>query len=316
MASGEVNPGEVTPGADPAPCVLRDGRLTLDGVDLGELAAGLEGHAAWVLSHGAITACLAACDGPRTVSVGRVGPHVVLGMFAAAGWWARCHSPRELQVALAAGFPAERLVASGRVKDDGFLKDALSVTVGVLETAGEDDAANVARLATFLGSALPPSEGQPASVAACELLGCGGLFAPVLRGPPGLAIDAPWSTWSAGAQHPRDPAGDTDCTGDSTVGGTDATQHVWPVTPGAPVRDTLEGLSSVAAAPACATLIHGALTRGEWALMPSLSAFGRPWEDSAWPVPETVMTRDGVWRVLEERAPVDGAAGDRGPRPD
>jgi hypothetical protein len=281
------------PDRDPTPCVLREGRLIVDDVDLAELADQLEGHAVWLLSHGAIARCIAACDGPRTVSVGRVGPPVVLGMFAAAGWWARCHTPRELQAARAAGFPAGRLVATGRVKDDGFLKDALSVPVGVLEIVDDVDAANVARLAAFLECALPPSRGQPAHVAACELHGCGGLLAPVLRGSPQVALDAPWCEWAGDTRHGNDPEAH-------------GRVHVWPLEPGPTTFGTFEGLTSVAAAPPTAAHMHGgvdAFARGAWALVLADLAFGRPFEDPAWPTPETVMTRDGVWRFLEEGAP-------------
>ena len=269
---------------DPAPCVLRDGHLTVDGVDLGDLAAELEGRAVWLLSHGALVRSLAACEGPRTVSVGRVGPPVVLGMFAQAGFWARCQTPGELEAALSAGFSPEHLVASGRVKDDGFIKDALLVPVGVLEAVDDADAANIARMATFLECKLPPSDGQPEGVAACALQGCGGLFAPVLIGSPPVAVDAPWSRWAQGPE----------------LDGCESL-HVWPLQPGPQRTGTFEGLTTVASAPPCEASIHGTLTRGDWVLVPSDLAFGRLLEDLSCPKQETVMTRDGVWRILEER---------------
>ena len=105
----------------PRPCALSSGRLSVDGVELGEITPGLEGHAVWLLSHGALRERIEACDGPRTVSVGRVGTATVLSLLASAGWWARCHSTLELERAQAAGFPESRLVASGRVKDDGCI---------------------------------------------------------------------------------------------------------------------------------------------------------------------------------------------------
>jgi hypothetical protein len=264
--------------------MLRDGRLTVDGVDLGDLSAELEGRAVWLLSHGALSRSLAACDGPRTVSVGRVEPPVVLGMFAQAGFWARCQTPGELQAALSAGFPPERLVASGRVKDDGFIKDALLFPVGALETTDDADAANIARMATFLECELPPNSGQPEGVAACALQGCGGLFAPVLIGSPQIAVDASWSRWAQGSELDA-------C----------ARVHVWPLQPGPKQAGTFEGLTTVASAPPCEASIHGTLIRGDWALVPSDLAFGRLLEDLSRPKPETVMTRDGVWRILEER---------------
>ncbi len=282
-----------TPGEpSPQPCVLSDGRLSVDGVDLGEMTLGLEGHAVWLLSHGALSERIEACDGPRTVSVGRVAPATVLSMLASAGWWARCHSSLELERAHAAGFPDSRLVASGRVKDDGFLKDALSQPVAVLEPYDADDARNIARMASFLERELPDASGAAQSLASCELMGCGGLLSPVLRGPPELALDAPLA-W------PLPPEGE---------GEVAEAPALWPVavsdgavTAGShPLRCTVEGLSSTAVhAPQAARLV-APCTRGEWVFLPSVLALGRGFEDPAWPTLETVMTRDEIWRFLEE----------------
>ncbi len=298
----------------PVPCAVVAGRLHVDGLDLTDLADGLEGRAVWLLSHRAITDAIAACDGPRTVDVARVGPPPVLGLFAAAGWWARCRSPLELEVARLAGFAPERLVVSGRVKDDGFVKDALTLGVGVLEPSDADETTNIERLAGFLDLEVPAATGAPEGVAACALDGCGGLVAPVLRAPPAVALDAPWcAAWTAAAATRVGAATDAGARAATSEGACPADDHsgpdalaVWPLAPGAAADGTLEGLASAVAAPPRPARVHGAPPRGSWAFVPSLLAFGRPFDDPAWPVPETVLVRDGTWRFLEPRATPEG----------
>ncbi|MHC4845859.1 MAG: hypothetical protein ACYTCU_06830, partial [Planctomycetota bacterium] len=127
----------------PDPFAVRDGRLCLEDSDLSDLAASLEGHAAWLLGHAAVAAAIEAA-GVCTVPLAGIGPPAVLAMLARAGDWARVRSSHELDLARAAGFTRECIVAGGRVLEDGFLKDALSEQVAVLE-CDDATAANAAR---------------------------------------------------------------------------------------------------------------------------------------------------------------------------
>ena len=260
--------------APPAPFACADdGGLRCEAAPLTEIAAGLEGGAAWVLSRAALVAAL---DDPRTLPVSAVGPPAVLALAAEAGWWAGVTSPHELELATAAGFPAERLVAGGAVVDDGFLKDALVAGVAVLTSRDEEEARNVARIAEHLALPVPAAEGAPPAADASLFDRCGGLLAPVLRGPPALVLDgvlAPATgleAWTLASPH--DPA---------------------------PAR--VEGLGvSPVDGPGELTL-HGAPRRGDHVLVPHPAAARLRPHDPAWPEAVTVLVNERLWRFLEPR---------------
>jgi hypothetical protein len=262
----------------PAPFRWRDGQLWLEDVRLGELAQSLEGRAAWLLSHRAVTGALRrvlrVAGGPASLAVGMVGPREVLALAAQAGCWARVASMHELALARSAGFPVERIAVRAPILEDGLLRDALTAGVAVLEAQAEE-ARNVERLASALGHALPASSGAPPDLLPGALRRVGGLLAPALAGAPELALDAAW-----------DPRGRA---------------RVVVVAVGGPAESSADG--SVRGLPgvvAPARLI-GAAGRGDWVLLPDPRAAGLHRPDPAHPLPLEVMVKGSAWRILEPR---------------
>jgi len=260
----------------PDPFAIRAGRICLEDSDLADVAAFLEGRAAWLVGHDAVSSALEAA-GECTIPLARVGPPAVLAMLARAGVWVRVRSSHELDLARAAGFTRERIAAGGRVLEDGFLKDALTERVAVLECEA-GTAANAARIGEVLGLALPPSTGAPRDLPAGAFARCGGLLAPLLSDPPALVMDAVWDT-------PIDERAEI-------------LPVVGPGGYGAPVDVTLEGLEGTGARPA---RLHGAASRGDWVLVPSTASLAVRGADAAHAPPRTVMVRGASWRVLEPR---------------
>ncbi len=268
----------------PAPFRQADGRLWLEDLPLDELAAALDGRAAWLVSHAALVRALArarrAAGGALTVPVSLLGPREVLALCAQSGDWALAASRHELELARAAGFPAERLAVGAAVVEDGLIVDALTGQVGVLAA----EAGNVGRIAAGLGLPAPPASGTPPLLAPGALRRVGGLLAPLLSGPPSLALDAAWVP--AGRARltllPLNPAGEAP-TGDAT----------------------LRGLPDAAPAPA---RLLGPVARGQWVVLPDPRAVGVQRPDPAHPLPPVIMVRGSTWRPLDPRPwPADGA---------
>ncbi len=278
-------PASAAPHVDPF--AVRDGRLFLEDVPLEELVVGLHHREAWLISHAAVTAALqgALRGRPGVVSVADVGPRIVLAQCAAAGCWARITSSHELELAHEAGFPPARIVGGGEVAEDGFLRDALTAGVAVLERRGRVAEENLERIAAALGHAVPPRTGAPPDLPVPLLPHCGGLLAPVLAGPPSVAVDAAWELPETGDGRPsRVPVLDVipialparRSSSEATVRG---------LSPGRPHRARL----------------HGPLVRGQWVVVvaPGASAVHRP--DPSYPLPTLVMVRGAAWRPLNPR---------------
>lgn len=261
-----------------APFRVRDGRLVLEGVELAELAEGLQGRAAFVLGHRALSSAIAhalrAAGGPLTVAVGDVGPREVLALLAAAGCSARAGSAHELQLARAAGFPLERLVVGAPVLEDGLLRDALAAGVTVIEAEGEV-ARNLGRIAAALDHATPAATGAPPPLPEATFARAGGLLAPLLSGLPALTLDAAWEPRGRGRVVMAALAGPA----------------------AAPVEASVRGLRGLAA-PA---LMSGAAARSEWVVLPDRRAAQVHRPDPAHPLPLVVMVREGAWRILDPR---------------
>jgi hypothetical protein len=262
------------------PCTIEGGRLVLDDMPLDEVVEALEG-AAWLVSKEALVAAVCGEPEVRALEIGRLPMIDVFGVFTLAGWWAVCYSSRELERAVRGGFPPERIVVTGHIKDDGLVKDALLRGVAVLEVSGEDEAANVARIAAHLQRDVPRAEGAPPSIGPGELPAVGGLLTRVLRHEPTLAVDAPWSVNQVVAAHLEPPVYD-----------------LWPLCPGETVSCLFEGLSSHAAAPPVEARLHGTATRGSWIFIPSCRVLDRPLPDPAWAEPETIAMEAGRWAYL------------------
>jgi len=265
----------------PAPFDL-DGEagLTLEGLELRELTRALEGRAVWLLSRRALASRLA--EG-GCVAVGMVGPLDVLSMAAQAGWWASVRSGHELGLALQAGFPADRVRATGRVKEDGLVKDGLARGVAVITCAGADDRANVERIARILGVPAPPETGGPDEVSLAEFAGVGALLAPALTGSPDVAVDAPLPV---------------------SLVSTGERVEVLPLVPAAAIDGTLSGLSQCGGASddGHSARVHGDVARGEWVVVPSAQALAVRTTAGAHPEPPWVLVSDGRWRDLAGRA--------------
>jgi len=260
-----------------APFRMRDGRVRLEDVELAALADELAGRAAFVVSHRALSGALRraqlAAGGPVVVDVAALGPQELLAVAAHEGCWARARSSHELQLARAAGILSARLVVAAPVLDDGLVRDALLAGVAVLEATG-DAALNVRRIAMALGHDVPAVAGAPPALSAGALRRVGGLLAPLLSGPPDLAIDATWTPWGRG----RVVA---------------AALQAGEV----PGEATLRGL------PGRAALAQqlGDLSRGDWALVPDPRAAAPQLPDLAHPMAAVVLVRGGAFRLLEPR---------------
>jgi hypothetical protein len=253
--------------------------LYCEDVALADLAVAREGRPAWVLSQRALELAFAGNGGPVTAAVGAVGPPEVLALAARHDHWVAVCSSHELTLATDAGFGPERMVATGRVRDDGFLKDALLAGVAVVSVA--DDGDNLARLADALGVELPPATGAPAPAIEGWLGATGGLFSAVLAPPPDLRLDASF--------RPR-------------VG----EQSVLCLDDGPQLAGTLSGLSSHGSDEAQLATIDGTVARGGWVVVPRADAVAVHVGDGAHPEPTTVLVRDGLWRELSPRpVPVD-----------
>ncbi|HKE18506.1 MAG TPA: hypothetical protein VKB80_26695 [Kofleriaceae bacterium] len=271
----------------PEPFAIRDGHLFLEDLALTDLVEGLDGCEAWVISHAAVAAWLtkALRGRPGTVDVADIGPREVLGQCAAAGCWARASSSHELALAQQAGFAPRRIVAGGDVVEDGFLRDALAAEVAVIERKGRAGEANLRRIAAALGHALPPPRGAPRTLPAPPPR-CGGLLAPLLAGPPSLALDAAWDAAPAPDGRPvrRAPL--------------DVLPLVLPARRRVAAA-TVRGLNP--RKPHRARL-HGPAERGEWVVLPLAEAAAVHRPDPAHPLPRVVMVRGAAWRPLEPRA--------------
>jgi len=261
-----------------APFRFRDGRLLIESVALADLAAALEGRAAWVLGHravdGALRRAARAAGGAVTVAVGALGPRELLALAAQAGCWARATSSHELLLACAAGFAPGRTVVGAPVLEDGVVRDALAAGVAAIEARG-DEARNVERIARALGHAPPPAGGAPPNLPEGALRRAGGLLAPLLSGAPGLAVDAVWA-----------PRG----RGRVTVAALAGPAETLAVT----------GMRGLSGPPAPARLL-GAATRGDWVVLPDTRAAQVHLPDPAHPLPAVVMVRGGAWRTLDRR---------------
>jgi diaminopimelate decarboxylase len=82
----------------------------------------------------------------------------VLELFAAEGLWCDVASGGELHLALAAGFPAERIVMHGNAKSRGELAAALSARVGLIVVDNFDE---IARLKEALVAGVGLAGGRP-----------------------------------------------------------------------------------------------------------------------------------------------------------
>jgi hypothetical protein len=261
--------------------VRRGGALYCEDVALAELAEARAGRPAWVLSQRALEQALAGDGGPVTVAVGSVGPPEVLALVAKHDHWAAVCSAHELQLATDAGFGSDRMVATGRVRDDGFLKDALLAGVAMVSVAEADDGANLARLADALGVEQPPATGAPALADDRWLGATGGLFAAVLAPPPDLQLDASF----------RLRVGE---------------ESVLCLDDGPELAGTLSRLSSHGSDEVQLVAIQGTVARGGWVMLPRSDAVAVHLGDGAHAEPTTVLVRDGLWRELSPRPmPVD-----------
>jgi diaminopimelate decarboxylase len=82
----------------------------------------------------------------------------VLELFAQEGLWCDVASAGELHLALAAGFPAERIVVHGNAKSREELATALERRVGAIVVDNDDE---IARLAELAGEVSPSGAPQP-----------------------------------------------------------------------------------------------------------------------------------------------------------
>lgn len=198
------------------PFGLAEGRLRLDGVALADVADGLQGKPAWVISGAAVLEALelsrarrGAADargeraGAVCVEVGAIGPPAVLALLAQADAWASVASGHELTLALQAGFAPRRIVVQAPALDDGFILEALTARVGVLVRRGGEEAARIARIARGLELPLPKPTGAPAILRPAAFARCGGLLARLLSGPPRLVLDAVWEPPADSLRTPR-----------------------------------------------------------------------------------------------------------------
>ena len=272
----------MTRGLDPF--ALVEGRLRLEDVDLGAIAAALDGRPAWLIGATAVRAAAmagAGGGGAATVAVSAIGPPAVLALLAQSGCWAKAASRHELRLALQAGFPAERLVADAPVPDDGFVVEALGVGVAVLVRSGREAEGHVERIARALGLLLPPGRGVPPELPATFFRRCGGLLARLLSAGPPLAIDALCEARGSPLV--------------VTVPG--ASAFGLPAAPRAR-RTRLRDLSGRPARPVTQL---GRVQRGDWLLVRTSDALAPRAPHPAWPEPRSVLVSGGLWRLLDAR---------------
>ncbi len=268
----------------PDPFQIRDGFLYLEDIDLQELTSHLEGHAVRLISALAVGRVLGQVPGANTISIEHGDPPAILAMMANSGCWARVLSSHELRVATLAGFPPERIVAGGRVKDDAYIRDALSEGVALMEHPDPEERENTARIARALGLTMPVGGEAPPDLPERALANCGGLLAPVLRGPPEIAIDSVWPAFQDAA--------------------------VYPLRPKDMKASYLEGLSMPnvpgVELPVPAWL-YGSIQRGDWVVVLPPEGGGNvdryiDRQKTHPPVPR-ILVSGGHWRLLDEREP-------------
>ena len=291
------------------PFEFRDGEWHLEQVPLSALAADLAGlPGAWVLSREAVDRALAAVDGPRAVSPQRLSPPALLSLAAAAGHWAAVRSAHELRGVLEAGFPPERIVVRGRVKEDGLLRDALAARVAVVQGDAHERAV-LERIAGALGHALPSATGAPRDMPAEAFGRCGGLLARVLRGAPDVALDAVLDGGrpaAAGGARPGALDLDPDLLWSAHAGGdpgpTLLLALAGPHADGRTDAGTLTGLGGVDESPPRHARLMGPLRRGDWALWPDPRATAWRAEFGVHPALPSMLVQGAAWRPLDLRS--------------
>jgi hypothetical protein len=278
------------------PFGLAEGRLLLDGVDLADIAAGLEGRPAWVISAAAVLAAggAAASGGskptgagrsrPVTVDVAAIGPPAVLALLAQAGCWARAASRHELLLATQAGFPPERLVAEAPLLDDGFVIEALSAGVAVLARRGREAAAAVERIARALGLPTPPARGAPPTLSASAFRRSGGLLSRLLSSQPALALDAA-----------------CELAGSPLVVAMPGASSASEAKRAGREPSRTASLLELTGRPARRSRLLGRPQRGDWVLVLQPGALAARAPHPAWPEPRTVLVSGGLWRLLDAR---------------
>jgi hypothetical protein len=268
-----------------APFDLVEGRLRLEGLDLGDIAASLDGRPAWVIGASAVRAAAArgagARGGPVTVAVSAVGPPAALALLAEQGCWAQAASRHELLLAQQAGFPAGRIAAHAPVLDDGFLVEALSAPVAVLVRSGREAERAVERIARALGLDAPPARGAPPVLPASAFGRCGGLLARLLSAGPPLALDAATELRGSPLIVP--------------VSGASAAS----LRPGSPSRRS--SLRELSGRPARPATVISRPQRGDWVLVRTGDALAARASHPAWPAPRSVLVGGGLWRLLDPR---------------
>lgn len=284
------------------PFVRRDGRLFLEEVALQEIADGLEGHAARLISRVALERALG--DEPRTLALEAFEDLECLRIAAAAGCWCRIYSRHELQLASRAGLAPERLVISGAVVDDGFLMESLLAGVACF-ALGDAERENLARIATLLELPTPGAVAFPTDAAPDAFDAVGGFLAGVLRAPPALALDL---AWPLGARSGRaEGRGQREGAGASSEAAAHELQ-VLALSVSAEDADAAGESTSVAFLArgasdpaACPARLHGALARGDWAAVPSAAAVRRCNIDPVHEAPLAVLVSESSWRILGAR---------------
>lgn len=145
----------MTPSAD-----YRQGVLCIEAVPLLRLASG--GTPALVHSDAAITdrlrAAMAAAPGDDPLiclPVGQTGPLAIGRTLVGLGAGAAVASLSDLRRAQAAGFPADRIIASAPVKEPEFLAAALDAGVGAIVVRRPSEMRLLADLASALAHVAP-----------------------------------------------------------------------------------------------------------------------------------------------------------------
>lgn len=278
-------------GAAQQPFARRDGRLFLEDVALQDIADGLEGHAARLISRAALERALG--DEPRTLGLAAFEDLECLRIAAAAGWCCRVFSRHELQLASRAGLPPERLVISGAVVDDGFLMESLLAGVACFDL-GDAERENLARIATLLELPPPGVVASPPDAAPDAFDAIGGFLAGVLRAPRTLALDL---AWPLGARLGRAAGDELRVLALAAPADTDAESGATPGEPGS-VAFLSRGASDPAPSPA---RLQGSFARGDWAAVPSAAAVQRCNVDPVHEPSLAVLVSERSWRILPAR---------------